>query len=97
MNLPGGTNGVLVEQVVTGSPADQAGLLGSSTSFDDNGTQIMIGGDVITALDNQPIDSFNTLLQIVGQYNPGDQVTLSIIRAGATMQIPLTLGTNPAG
>ena len=56
MDLADDQKGALVEQVVTGSPAEKAGLLASDKAFDSNGEQIMIGGDIVTAVDGKAVE-----------------------------------------
>ena len=53
-------------------------------------------GDVITAIDGIRIDGSNSLDEILTQYEPGDELTLSVLRDGATLELALTLGTRPA-
>jgi serine protease Do len=81
--LPSGiTNGVVVTQVVDGSPAAQAGLQ---------------HGDVITAVDGTTIDQNNNLADLIGQHKPGDTVKLSVTRSGTSeaLEISVTLAENP--
>ena len=73
--------------------ADEAGLEGSDQSFELNGQQIKIGGDVITAIDNTRVDGIQALRVELGKYAPGDVVTLSIIRDGKAMKLEVTLGS----
>ena len=54
MDLAADQKGALVEEVVTGSPAEKAGLQSSGKAFDLNGEQVMIGGDIVTAVDGKP-------------------------------------------
>jgi serine protease Do len=67
--------------VIAGGPAAQAGLQ---------------DGDIITAIDGQAIDAEHQLDVMLLQHEPGDTVTLDVLRNGATQQIQLTLGTRPA-
>lgn len=73
--------GVAVASVAPGSAAEQAGLQGSS-----NGT-----GDVITAIDGTPTETFTALTNVINSKNVGDEVTLTIHRNGKDMQIKVTL------
>ncbi|UCF26845.1 MAG: PDZ domain-containing protein, partial [Chloroflexota bacterium] len=57
MDLSGDQGGVLIEQVQSGSTADQAGLQGSFTPVTIDGQEILIGGDVITAVDGTRVAS----------------------------------------
>ena len=63
------------------SPADEAGLQ---------------EGDIVTAIDGRRIDASLGLDDILSLYAPGDRLTLSVLRAGATLRIEVTLGTRPA-
>jgi serine protease Do len=52
-------------------------------------------GDIITAVENQAIDTQHPLDLVLSGYAPGQTVRLSILRNGATMTISVTLGTRP--
>jgi S1-C subfamily serine protease len=88
--------GVLVESVRPNSPAAQAGLQGGSKSVTINGQEVMIGGDVIAAVDGQAISSMDDLLGILQQSKVGQKVTLSIVRDGQQMELTATLAARPA-
>jgi S1-C subfamily serine protease len=96
MNLPSGQQGVLVVTVQSGGPADTAGLQGGTQAFTDNGQQIMIGGDVITAVNGQTVTGMNDLRGMLSQANPGQQATLTILRNGQQSTVRVQLGTPPA-
>lgn len=70
------TEGALVREIVPGSPAETAGL------------QV---GDVITAVNGEAVNEEWTLRDRVQAYEPGDVLTLDVLRAGATQQISVTL------
>lgn len=95
MNLTQNQTGVLVEQVQAGSPADQAGLQGSFKPVLINGQRVLIGGDVITAVDGKSISSFEDLLSFLQTTKPGQQVSLSILRNGAEQKLNVTLAQHP--
>ena len=94
MNLPADQQGVLVERIGVGTPADQAQLQGGFKSALINGRQIPIGGDIITAVDGQPITSLEDLQTQIQNAQPGQQVTLTILRDGQQMSVPVTLSSN---
>ena len=50
---------------------------------------------MITAVDGEKIEDNADLPRIVSRLNPGDKVTLDIIRDGDTQQVDLTLGERP--
>jgi S1-C subfamily serine protease len=71
-------NGVLVGEVVAGSPAEEAGLE---------------TGDVIVAADGVPIEDTGQLTSYLGEYkSPGDEIVLDIIRGSGTVQIFIEVG-----
>ena len=95
MNLPASQQGVLVEQVESGSPAEQAGLQAGSQPLTVNGQSILVGGDIITAVDGQPVTQVNELRSILQQDQPGQQISLTILRNGAQTDLQVTLGEQP--
>ena len=91
MSLPTNAKGVLVEQVVSGSPAAQAGLRGSTTPLDSSGSGLYVGGDIIVAMDGQPTTTVEELRALLQKAQPGQRVTLDLLRDGQTMQVAVTL------
>jgi len=96
MDLPAEQRGALVMEVIAGSPADKAGLQGSTRQVTIGGRQVAVGGDVIIAFDGVPIRSFDELVSVLGaQSRPGQTVTLTVLRDGAERDIRLTLQERP--
>jgi S1-C subfamily serine protease len=90
------TYGVLIESVVQGGPAAQAGLKAGTTVETVDGSQYYIGGDIIISINGTRIangDALSTWLQ--EHAVSGQVVELGIIRAGSQMTVSLTLGTRP--
>ncbi|HVR89441.1 MAG TPA: trypsin-like peptidase domain-containing protein [Candidatus Limnocylindria bacterium] len=77
LSLPAQTQGIIVTQAVTASPAQQAGLRAN---------------DVITKVNTQAIDETHPISSILLHTHPGDKVTLTIIRDGKQQTVDLTLG-----
>jgi serine protease Do len=96
MQLPDDQKGVLIQQVEQGSPADKAGLRGSYIPVVINGQRVLVGGDVIVAIDGQPMESIQQVRAFVQQAKPGQQVTLTILRSGGSMDVPVTLEARPS-
>jgi S1-C subfamily serine protease len=93
LGLPQSRGAYLVE-VVTGGPADQAGL--KAGTRDTSITGLKAGGDLITAIDGQPINVYADLIgYLMTKKSPGDKVVLSILRDGKEMQVTVTLGKRP--
>jgi serine protease Do len=91
MNIPADSQGVLIERVDTGSPASLAGLKGSTLPSIVNGQPILVGGDIITAVDGQAVATMASLRGQLANHASGDVVTLSILRGGKPMDIDVTL------
>ena len=54
---------------------------------------IFFGGDIITAIDGQPITTRDDLnLYLENHTRPGDVVTLTVSRGGQTLEVPCTVG-----
>jgi S1-C subfamily serine protease len=87
MNLPDGQQGVLVEQVESGSLADTAGLRAGTKSVTINGQQVNVGGDVITAVNSQPVKSIEELKAALAQLTSGQELSLTILRDGKEVRI----------
>ncbi len=96
MDLPADQRGVLIQDVQAGSPADLAGLIGSYKPVIINAKRVMVGGDVITAIDEQPIQQPVDLPQYMASKNPGDVVTLTILRNGSEQTLTVTLAEKPS-
>ena len=95
MDLSGDQGGVLIEQVQTGSPADQAGLQGSFTPVTIDGQEILIGGDVITAADGTSVTSVPGLGELLQVAGIGEEVDLTVIRDGKEISVTVTLAEQP--
>ncbi len=79
--IPGGSQNRPTPAVVPDSPADKAGVR---------------DGDIITRVNDQPIDGDHPLDATLSEYAPGDTVTIEVLRDGQTLKLSLTLGTRPA-
>jgi serine protease Do len=95
MNLPDNQQGVLVEQVQAGSPADKAGLQGSFKPVLINNQRVLVGGDVITAMNSAAINNFNDLQTFMQNAQPGQQVQMTILRNGKEQTINITPEVHP--
>ena len=88
--------GALVSEVVDGGPADEAGLqAGDDAPIRFQAQDVDAGGDVIVAVDGEPIDAEADLPRLISLAEPGDVVTLDIIRDGDEEQIEVELGERP--
>lgn len=88
--------GAYLSEIVPGGPAEKAGLRGSTGEGDVDGRPVEVGGDVIIAIDGQPVRSFDDLLLYVAlQTTPGQEVVLTILRDGGQQEVTLELEPRP--
>ena len=92
------TYGALIEQVVSGSPAANAGLQAGSQTSTVEGQQYLIGGDIIVSVNGTRIITTDALGSYLAAHTTaGQTVTLGIIRSGDKyMTVSVTLGERPA-
>jgi 2-alkenal reductase len=91
LELPQST-GAYVSSVVKGGPADVAGIRGGTVPTSVQG--LYKGGDLIIAVDGQPIKDFSDLMSyMVVNKNPGDTITFTVIRDGQTLDVDVVLGS----
>ncbi|RLC98631.1 MAG: hypothetical protein DRI46_11000 [Chloroflexi bacterium] len=95
MDLEPGLTGILIQQVILNSPADQAGLQGSSTAAEINGEQILVGGDIILTVDGHQVRDMESLNAELDKHKLGDQIILTILRGGKQIHLKVVLGENP--
>jgi S1-C subfamily serine protease len=88
-------SGALISDVVEGGPADKAGLRGASDESTFQLQRVKTGGDVIVAVDGKPVLANNDLSELVASHEPGDTVTLAVLRDGERHEIKMTLGARP--
>lgn len=79
--------GVLVTEVLPGSPARAAGLRGLNSDGPP--------GDVIVSIDGQPVADWDDLLRALGARRPGDRIRLGIVRGGVFIEVALVLEARP--
>jgi len=91
----GVNNGLLIVQVISGSPADRAGLKGGNRSIIIGRYKLPIGGDIITAIDDDPISAETDIDRVLNKKKVGDTVNLKIYRNGRLMEISVTLMERP--
>lgn len=87
--------GYLVEVVYDGSPADRVGVRGGSLSVVVQGEEYLVGGDILTTIDNTPIRSHEDYLAKVKSLKPGQRTRITIVRDGQRRELSLTVGERP--
>ena len=84
--------GLLIVQAVPGGSADRAGLRGGTERAYLGNTPIMIGGDLIVAIDGERLESQQTLAQIMNKHRAGDTVKVTIFRGKKQLDVNVVLG-----
>lgn len=90
------THGAYIADVVPDSPAADAGVRGTSGEAKVDGLSIPVGGDVVLAVDGEPVRSMDDLILLVSRQNVGDRLPLTILRDGKEIQLSVTLAPRPA-
>ncbi len=98
MHLSAGTRGALILSITPRSPADEAGLRASQDVLIVAGQEYPYGGDIVTAIQGKPVADMDDLIAYLFENTrPGDQVTLSLLRAeGENEDVTVTLGARPS-
>jgi 2-alkenal reductase len=87
-------SGAYVVEVVSGGPADRAGLVAGTRSTDVPG--LLAGGDLIVAVDGRPVRVFGDLLgYLLQNKSPGDSIILTILRDNEQKEVTVTLDKRP--
>jgi serine protease Do len=94
LNLPV-TQGVLIERVLSGGPADDAGIKGATGQATISGQTFPVGGDIITKVDGKPISGMDDVVSAVNDHKPGDEITLTIFSGGQQKDVTVKLGDRP--
>jgi len=89
-------HGLLIARIYRGSPADKAGLRGATRQVWLWGYRVLIGGDIVVAIDGHPVDSMDSLIIYLENHTVvGQEVTLTIIRDSQQMDISVVVGERP--
>jgi S1-C subfamily serine protease len=89
------TFGSLVADVVPGGPAEKAGIEGGDEKLQFQAGQYRTGGDVILRVEGRDIVRPDDLAEAVAARQPGDVVTLTVLRDGKREDVQVTLGKRP--
>jgi serine protease Do len=98
LDLESNKLGVYVSSVVPGGPAEVGGVQGGDeTVTTGDGAELQKGGDIVTAIDDQPVRRFEDLVSyLVTKAAPGQSVTLTVLRDGTEQQLSVQLSVRPA-
>ncbi|MFC1868287.1 S1C family serine protease [Thermodesulfobacteriota bacterium] len=87
--------GVLIVELIPGSPADQAGLKGGHRTIIIGGMRLLIGGDIITSIDSHPIEDNKELVRLLGKMKVGQTINLQVYRDRRPIELQVTLAEMP--
>ncbi|MFZ0339780.1 MAG: trypsin-like peptidase domain-containing protein [Terracidiphilus sp.] len=85
-------SGVLIQRVLPGGAAERAGLRGGNEQAYVGNTPIMLGGDLILAIDGQEVTDPQDINALMDKHQAGDTVSVTILRGQRRMTIKLILG-----
>lgn len=88
--------GLLVQRVIRGSSEYEAGIRGAREIVAIGNVELGIGGDLITAIDGQPVTTEDALVKAIARKRVGDTIVLTINRNGRTLNVPVKLLRPPA-
>jgi S1-C subfamily serine protease len=86
------SGGLLILQVERGSLAAQAGLQGARRNVIVGNYRIPVGGDLIVAIDGQPVEGRDSLSNALSRKRPGDSIELTVYREGRRVKVRIDLG-----
>jgi len=90
--------GVLISEVEVGGPAERAGLRGGTREVIVAGIRMMSGGDVVIAINDNTIKSFDDLINYLAtRASVGDVVNLRVVREGQEIEVEVVLDERPGG
>ncbi len=96
MKLPNTTRGAYVNQITANTPAAKAGLRAGTVTENTDSGSLLIGGDIITKVDDQVVRSFEDLTgYLYMKTEPGQKVQLTILRDGKESTLTVTLAARP--
>jgi S1-C subfamily serine protease len=85
-------SGLLIVQIVPGSAAERAGLHGGTERAYLGNMPIMLGGDLVVAVDGQAIEDQQEFAHVMQNHRAGDTVTVTIYRGKKKMEVRVVLG-----
>ncbi|MBD0318112.1 MAG: trypsin-like peptidase domain-containing protein [Thermoleophilia bacterium] len=90
------SRGAAIQSVVDESPADAAGLRAGGEKRSFAGLLVAVGGDVIVAIDGEPVESAEDVVRAVTRRLPGESARFSIVRGERRLTLDVKLAERPA-
>jgi S1-C subfamily serine protease len=85
-------SGVLVQQVVPGGAAERAGIHGGNQQAYVGNTPILLGGDLIVAVDGKEVNDPQEINELMDKHQAGDTITVTLYRGRKQLTFKLSLG-----
>ena len=85
-------SGVLIQRVIPGGAAERAGLHGGNQQAYVGNTPIMLGGDLIVAIDGQQVTDPQDISALMDKHQAGDAISVTVLRGKRQMTLKLLLG-----
>lgn len=92
MNLTQSQKGFLIEDIISGGPADLAGIRGGYKVANINGSDFNLGGDIVVGIDERDVKTIQDIQSYLDTKKVGDNVQIQVIRDGQEITVPLKLG-----
>ena len=89
------TDGLLIEVVEPGSPAETAGMRGGAIEFTLGTISLLLGGDIVTAINDVPTTDSEKIAPIMRALKVGGTLKMSLFREGETREVAYTLPERP--
>jgi putative serine protease PepD len=87
--------GLLIEKVFLGSPASKAGLKAGNRIIQMKGVAYILGGDIVTRINNEKVYSFSSLEKLISTFSPGQVITIKIHRGKMVKFVKVRLASEP--
>ncbi len=88
--------GVLIFEVEPGSPAEKAGIRGGTQQVQVSGVPMLIGGDIVVAIDGMEVKRFDDVVNYLASHGTvGDEVGLTVVRDGREIEVGVMLEERP--
>ncbi|MBW2608903.1 MAG: trypsin-like peptidase domain-containing protein [Deltaproteobacteria bacterium] len=87
--------GAMIMEVLSGGPADKAGLKGGTKMLNVGNALLPIGGDIVVAFEGTPVNSSDDFVRMVSKKRPGERVVLKILRDDRFKEVEVDLGERP--
>ena len=92
MNLTQLQKGFLIEDIISGGPADKAGIRGGYKIANINGSEFKLGGDIVVGIDEVDVSTIQDIQSYLDTKEVGDSVQIRVLRDSQEITVPLTLG-----